>query len=98
MHKLTLIASVALLGGCATIVSTPPADCLSYIPDAWKLAVPGAALPEDDELASWQKFSVAQSGQLSKANGRSADIIHIVTVCETKANSARPRKKWLGLI
>jgi hypothetical protein len=43
------------------------------------------------------KFGTAQSGQLSKSNGRSADIIHIVTICETKANAARPRRKVLGL-
>lgn len=98
MHKLALIALTATLGGCQTIVTTPPADCAAFIPDSWKLAVPGAALPVDDELSSWQKFGVAQSGQLSKANGRSADILHIVTICEAKANAARPRKKFLGLI
>ena len=98
MRKIALIASVALLSGCQTIVTTPPADCAAYIPDSWKLAVPGAQLPEDDTVQEWQKFGVAQSGQLSKANGRSADIIHIVTICEEKANAARPRKKFLGLI
>lgn len=97
MRKLALIALTAALCGCQTIVSTPPADCAAFIPDSWKLAVPGAQLPADDELASWQKFGVAQSGQLSKANGRNADIIHIVTVCEKRANDARPRKKILGV-
>ena len=98
MRKIALIASVAVLSGCQTIVTTPPADCAAYIPDIWKLAVSGAQLPEDDTVQEWQKFGVAQSGQLSKANGRSADIIHIVTICETKANAARPRKKFLSLI
>lgn len=97
MRQIALIASVAFLSGCQTIVTTPPGDCAAYIPDSWKLAVPGAQLPTDDTVQEWQKFGVAQSGQLSKANGRSADIIHIVTICETKANASRPRHKILRL-
>jgi len=97
MRKIVLIASLAVLGGCTTMVSTPPADCSAFIPDSWKLAVPGSPLPADDTLTEWQKFGVAQSGQLSKANGRSEDIIHIVTICESKANAARPRRKILGI-
>lgn len=91
------IASMALLAGCQTIVVTPPADCISYIPDSWKLAIPGAPLPSDDSQAEWLKFGLAQSGQLSKANGKAEDILHIVTICEKKANAARPRKKFLGV-
>jgi hypothetical protein len=98
MRKLAIIASLSVLTGCQTIVTTPPADCLSFIPDSWKLAIPGAPLPADDELKSWQVFGVEQSGQLTKANGRTADVIHIVSVCEKKANDARPRRKFLGLL
>lgn len=97
MRKLVLITLTAVLCGCQTIVSTPPADCMAFVPDSWKLAVPGAQLPEDDTVQDWQKFGVAQSGQLSKANGRNADILHIVEVCEKRANSARPRRKVLGI-
>jgi hypothetical protein len=95
--KYLFIAPMILLGACQTIVTTPPADCVAFIPDSWKLAIPGAPLPADDTLPEWQKFGVAQSGQLSKANGRSDDIIHIVTICEKRANDARPRKKFLGI-
>jgi hypothetical protein len=51
--------------------------------------VPGAALPTGDETADWQKAFVAQSGQLSKANGRTADAISIIGGCETLVNAAR---------
>ncbi len=97
MRKVIWIAPLALLGGCQTLVTTPPADCMAFVPDSWKLAVPGAPLPADDTVQEWEKFGVAQSGQLSKANGRTADVIHIVTVCEKKANDARPRRKFLGI-
>lgn len=97
MRKVTLLAPVALLGGCQTIVTTPPADCMAYIPVAWQEPITGAPLPADDTLPEWQKFGVAQTGQLSKSNGRSDDILHIVSTCEAKANKARPRKKFLGL-
>lgn len=97
MRKLALIALTAALCGCQTIVITPPADCMAFVPDSWKLAVPGAQLPNDDTVQEWMKFGTAQSGQLSKANGRSADIIHIVTICEKRANDARPRRKVLGI-
>jgi hypothetical protein len=95
--KYLFITPMILLGACQTIVTTPPANCIEYIPDAWKLAIPGAPLPADDTLPEWQKFGVAQSGQLSKANGKNDDIIHIVTICEKRANDARPRKKFLGI-
>jgi hypothetical protein len=97
VNRLILIAPIALLGGCQTIVTTPPADCADYIPAAWKEPVPGAPLPATDTVQDWQKFGVAQTGQLSKANGRSSDILHIFGTCEAKANKARPRKKFLGL-
>ena len=97
MQKLAVIASLSLLAGCSTIVTTPPASCIEFIPDSWKLAVPGAQLPDLEDSNGWEKFGVAQTGQLSKSNARSADIIHIFTVCEKKANEARPRRKILGI-
>lgn len=97
MRKIAVIASLWLLAGCATTVTTPPASCIEFIPDSWKLATPGAQLPADDTLPEWQKFGVAQTGQLSKESGQKADIIHIFTVCERRANEARPRKRFLGI-
>lgn len=97
MRKVIAIAPLTLMAGCQTIVTTPPADCMAYIPAAWQEPIPGAPLPAADELVDWQKFGVAQTGQLSKANGRTADVLHIVSTCEAKANKARPRKKFLGI-
>jgi len=97
MRKVAIIAVLPLLAGCQTIVTTPPADCIAYIPQAWRLPIDGAPLPEGDTLPDWQKFGVAQTGQLSKANGRTADVLHIFGTCEAKANKARPRKKFLGI-
>lgn len=59
--------------------------------------MPGAPLPTEDTSAEWQKFGVGQSGQLSKANGRLSDTLHIFSTCEKRANDARPRKKILGI-
>ena len=50
-----------------------------------------------EEAKAWQGFGVGQTGQLSKANGRQADTMHIFTTCEKRANDARPRKKILGI-
>lgn len=50
-----------------------------------------------DDVREWQKFGVGQSGQLSKSNGQKEDIIFIIKECEKRANSARPRKRFLGL-
>ena len=76
---------------------TPPASCSEFIPQSWRVGVSGAPLPVDDTLLEWQKFSVAQSGQLEKANGRLTDTIHIVSTCERRQNDARPRRKVLGI-
>lgn len=97
MLRLTLLPAV-LLGGCATTVLTPPSDCLSYIPDSWREPIPGAPLPDGMDARAWMQFGVETEGALSKANGRTADILHIVRTCEANANKARPRKKLLGVL
>jgi len=53
--------------------------------------VEGAALPAGDAVSDWQKAFVAQSGQLSKANGRTGDVITIFAGCEAMVNAARPK-------
>lgn len=95
--KLLLIAPLALLAGCQTIVTTPPADCIAYVPDGWREPVEGYSLPSDDTLPAWQQFGVGQSGQLTKANERQKDTLHIIGECERRANDARPRRKILGI-
>lgn len=97
MHKIVLFAPALLLCGCQTVVNTPPADCSSFIPAGWKTPIEGASLPADDTLPEWMKFGLGQSGQLSKANGRHADTLHIFGECERRQNDARPRKKLLGI-
>ena len=82
---------------CQTIVSTPPARCSEFIPAEWAEPVPGAPLPQADAARDWQAFGVQQSGQLSKANGRVADTLHIFETCERLANEARPRKQLLAI-
>lgn len=97
---LRLTPALALLSvGCGpTLVATPPADCLSYLPDSWREPIPGAPLPDGIDARAWMQFGIEQSGQLDKANGRSADILHIVRTCEANANKARPRRKVLGVL
>ena len=91
MRKTALLIFASLLaGGCTTVASVPPARCSSLIPATWATGIDGASLPDGDALSDWQKAFVAQSGQLSKANGRTADVISIVGGCETLINKARP--------
>ena len=100
MHRQTKLLAMPLVllsAACQSIVTTPPADCSAFIPDAWREGVAGAPLPTEDTARGWQSFGVAQSGQLAKANGRLADTLHIVGECERLASAARPRKKVLGI-
>lgn len=96
MRRMILIVLAgASLSGCAlfrppAIVSTPPAACAKLIPESWKEGVPGYALPSGDTTDDWRKAFVGQSGQLSKANGRTADVIEIFAGCEAMMNEARP--------
>lgn len=96
--KLLLIAPICLLGGCQTLVTTPPSNCIAFIPVGWREPIAGYPLPADDTLPAWQSFAVGQSGQLSKANDRHADTLHIVAECERRQLEARPRKKFLGIL
>lgn len=95
--KMLLLAPLALLAGCQTLVSTPPSNCAAFIPSGWKEPIPGYPLPTDDTLPAWQGFGVGQTGQLSKANDRHADTLHIFAECERRQLEARPRKKLLGI-
>lgn len=42
-------------------------------------------------IGPWASAYVGMSGQLEKANGRTADTIGIVATCERMVNEARPR-------
>ncbi len=97
MKRMLYLAPVALLAGCQTVVATQPANCSEFIPTGWKAPVDGYPLPADDTLPAWQAFGVGQSGQLSKANDRQADTLHIFETCEKRTNDALPRRKFLGV-
>lgn len=100
MRKRTLTLMLPLVAACASCaytVKTPPADCLAFIPDSWREPIPGAPLPTGMDARAWMAFGIEQSGQLDKSNGRTADILHIVSACEKNANKARARGKWLGV-
>lgn len=93
--RLILLPLALLLFGLSacsrSIVTIPPAGCAKLIPSAWADGVEGAALPAGDAVSDWQKAFVAQSGQLSKANGRTGDVIAIFAGCEAMVNAARPK-------
>ena len=105
MHPMSKYLALLLLPlsvGCQTLVSRQDADCIGFVPDSWKQPVPSAPLPDAgatdlEEAKAWQGFSVAQTVQLSKSNGRNDDLLHIFSTCERKYNEARPRKKLLGI-
>lgn len=84
----SILASTApLLSGCVSappIVAVPSA-CSSLIPSSHRKPVPGADLPSTDADAGdvWA-FADAQTGQLDKANGHTADAIEIVSTCEAR--------------
>jgi hypothetical protein len=76
----------------------PTAGCSTLVPEAWKDGVDSADFPSPGELAgdleakatAWRTFGVRQTGQLDKANGRTADAIGIVEACERRdANAVR---------
>jgi hypothetical protein len=47
--------------------------------------VPSAALPGEAAVeADWQVFGIEQTGQLARANGRTSDVVEIVTSCEKR--------------
>ncbi len=73
--------------------------CSTLIPDSWHQPVPGAEIPNGDTVGEWVAFADAQTGQLDKANGRTADALGIIERCEKRdaaaVKSARP--KVLGI-
>lgn len=96
------MALLLLLSACATNIETrPPAlNCADFIPREWEEGVPGAAFP-DSEKPDWRAFSLEQTGQLAKANGRQADTISIckaVKAQQVRAEEALAPRKWWQLL
>ncbi|QTC87529.1 hypothetical protein [Brevundimonas pondensis] len=75
----------------------PTVGCSSLIPSGWTEPVPSAALPPADAVETdWQVFGIEQTGQLARANGRTADVVEIVTSCEARDTAAvrRIERPW----
>lgn len=78
--------------------------CTDLIPVEWREGVANAPAPvaadnDSDRIKSWINFGVAQTGQLQKANGRTADTIGIVERCEARDRAAveKARRKLFGV-
>jgi hypothetical protein len=101
MRQFLPLSALLLAQACAAgppIVASPSA-CSTLIPDSWHKPVPGAEIPNGDTVGEWIAFADAQTGQLDKANGRTADALGIIERCEKRdaaaVKSARP--KVLGI-
>jgi hypothetical protein len=101
MRLCLLPLTLLLASGCVgapSIVSAPSA-CSTLLPAEWRAGVPGADLPDGSTVGEWIAFADAQTGQLDKANDRTAAAIGIVERCEDRDREAvkRSRRKFLGL-
>lgn len=103
-----ILAFLTLFGlpGCAPfvggrpIVQVMPNVCSSLLPDEWLKGVPSAELEHDGvAVGDWIKFADAQTGQLDKANERTAAAIGIVQRCEARDAAAvrKARSKLFGM-
>ena len=101
---IALLLISPLAGACAGSIQVlaPTAGCSSLIPARWTEPVPSAALPPAEAVeADWQVFGIEQTGQLARANGRTSDVVEIVTGCEARdAAAARQieRPWWQRLL
>ncbi len=94
--RLYAAAALILLAGCAGTATSPEARCSQLVPANWADGVEGADIPADDDVTTWQRAFVAQSGQLEKANGRTADAMAITSRCETMINETRRKQGIFG--
>jgi len=101
MKPWLLLSAMLALPGCVggTLIAASPSACSTLIPDSWRVSVEGAPLPLGGTVGDWVAFGDAQTAQLDKANGRTADTIGIVQRCEQRDASAvkAARPKVLGI-
>lgn len=73
-----------------------PSACSQLIPSEWRAGVPGADLPTSATVGAWIAYADAQTGQLDKANERTAAAIGIVERCEARDREAlkKSRRRW----
>ena len=89
-------------------MTIPPARCADLIPAEWAQGVKAEPIPDNAPVplgvpvtaalaaalvAPWAAAYIGMSGQLDKANGRTADAMEIVKDCERRANEARPENR-----
>jgi hypothetical protein len=96
---LSMPLAVQACVGAPPIVAIPAA-CANLLPDAWRVPVPGAPLPEGSTVADWISFADQQTGQLDKANDRTLSAIGIIERCEARDEAAVKRARrgrFMGL-
>lgn len=85
MKHTCLAALASMLSGCATFGSAPVygdiPDCAALIPPDLKKAVPSVAIPDSEQAEPWMQAFVGQTGQLDKANDRTASVDYIYRTC-----------------
>ena len=89
------------LAGCAnTVIANGVPDCAKQIPPSWKLGVPPVDLPFPETLPDghdnakpWQEGFIGQTGQLEKANDRTADTDYIYANCLQMHRDAQTQAK-----
>jgi hypothetical protein len=70
------------------VIRTSAGPCSALIPPSWAKGVPATSLPAGETVGDWQIAFLEQTGQLEKANDRTADTIHIVKTCESFQDQA----------
>lgn len=110
MKHTCLAALASMLAGCATFSPAPVygdiPECEKLIPPDLKKAVPGVDLPQTETYSDghekaepWQKAFLGQTGQLDKANDRTASVDYIYSTC-LKMNRdalAKSKHRFLGV-
>lgn len=97
--RLPSILALALLAGAVSACASQPvaylnaSPCSQLVPDGWKDGIESAPLPQHDTVGEWVAFGDAQTAQLDKANGRTADTLSIVEKCEARDQAAADRLK-----
>lgn len=84
--KLLIAAPMLLMASsCATFGSAPVygefPECELLIPPTLKAPVESVAIPDSEEAEPWQQAFVGQTGQLDKANDRTAAVDYIYRGC-----------------
>lgn len=91
ISALILASTAPVLTACAggPVLAAPTAACSTLVPSSHRKDVDSAEPPALDAQAGavWA-FADAQTGQLDKANGHTADVLEIVERCETRDRAA----------